>query len=250
MSNQPKLSHAHTSEAIRARLAQGADQSYLRDFVYGGVDGLVTTFAVVSGVAGAGLSAGVIMILGLANLLADGFSMAMGNFLGTRAELESRAKLRAEEHLHIRVAPEGEREEIRQIFAGKGFSGEQLEHIVKVITSDEQRWIETMLQEELGLPARSPDPVRGALATFVAFTILGAVPLLVFFWNWLADSSIPAPFAASAAMTAVAFFGIGALKGRFVERSWWRSGMETLLVGGLAAAVAYGVGAILGKAIT
>jgi VIT1/CCC1 family predicted Fe2+/Mn2+ transporter len=243
---QSPLEASHTADAIRARLARGSNQSYLRDFVYGSVDGLVTTFAVISGVAGAGLASGDVLVLGFANLLADGFSMAMGNYLGMRAEIETREKLRRQEYLHIQLVPEGEREEIRQLFAKRGFSDAQLEAIVEVITGDERRWVETMLREELGLPASDPVPWQAALTTFSAFVALGMLPMLVYLWNWLFERQITDPFAVCSVVTGAAFFALGAFKSRFVARSWLRAGLETLVVGGGAAAVAYAVGVALG----
>src|SRR4026207_1713394 len=110
----------HSPEAVRTRLTRPLRPSHLRDFIYGGIDGTVTTFAVVAGVAGADLSATIVIILGFANLIADGFSMAVSNFLATRAEIQERELARSEEELEIRRTPDGEREEIRQIFALKG----------------------------------------------------------------------------------------------------------------------------------
>ena len=87
----------HSPRAIRERLSRPPKQSHLRDFIYGGIDGAVTTFAVVAGVAGVDLAATVVIILGVANLIADGFSMAVGNYVATRAELQERALARTEE---------------------------------------------------------------------------------------------------------------------------------------------------------
>jgi VIT1/CCC1 family predicted Fe2+/Mn2+ transporter len=159
------VDHGHTPEAIEARLAAGMQHNYLRDFVYGGIDGAVTTFAVVSGVVGAELSVRVILILGAANLLADGFSMASSNFLGTKAERDAHARLEAIERRHIEEFPEGEKEEIRQIVRRKGLDGDVLEHVVDRITGDREVWVRMMLSEEYGLAHESARP-GGALSTF------------------------------------------------------------------------------------
>lgn len=248
MNNDPtteQLRADHTEQAVSERLNQATSHSYLRDFVYGGIDGAVTTFAVVSGVAGAGLSSGVVIVLGLANLVGDGFSMAASNYLGSKADLQLLEQARKTEQLHIEKYPEGEREEIRQIMAAKGFTGSALEKAVTTITSDRKLWIDTMLQDELGLSLNQPNPVKAALMTFVAFVVIGILPLLSFIVDYLWQGSEMRPFAISTLLTGVAFFGVGAIKARFVAVSWYWSGLETLLVGGIAASLAYTVGLML-----
>ncbi|HRQ76698.1 MAG TPA: VIT1/CCC1 transporter family protein [Phycisphaerales bacterium] len=236
---------AHTPAAIRERLSAQPRQSYLRDFIYGAIDGAVTTFAVVAGVAGAGLNSTIIIILGAANIFADGFSMAVSNYLGTRAEQQELDRARRTELKHIALFPEGEREEIRQIFAAKGFEGENLERVVDVITSDARQWVDTMLREELGLSVESRSPYKAAWATFIAFVVIGALPLLPFLHQVVWPNGIGDPFMLSAVMTGVAFFFVGAGKSRFVDESWYRAGFETLAIGGIAAGIAYGVGLLL-----
>ena len=235
------MEHEHTPEAIRARLADAPRASYLRDWIYGGIDGSVTTFAVVTGVGGAELSSRIVLILGIANLLADGFSMAASNFLGTRTEHHEAAALRARELRHITHDAEGEREEVRQIFAARGFTGEHLEGAVATVTSDVERWIDFMLAEEYGLARATRSAKASAMATFSAFVICGLVPLLPFLFH-LAE-----PFAWSVAMTAAAFFLIGSMRSRWLLQPWWRAGLETLGMGAIAAAIAYGAGVVIAQ---
>ncbi len=244
MSKEEYINH-HLPQKIAQRLQVGPDSVYLKDFVYGAIDGAVTTFAVVAGVAGAGLSAGIIIILGFANLIADGFSMAVSNYLGTRAENQHREKMRALERQEISEFPEGEREEVRQIYALKGFEGQLLEDIVEVITADEDRWIDTMIQEEHGMALQEHNAVKAGVATFVAFILVGLIPLLTYLANWIFPGLIGQPFLWSCVLTLVAFYWVGAAKGRFVDQNHFMSGMETVLIGGLAAIMAYAVGALL-----
>lgn len=239
------LAAQHTPAAIRARLAGGRPPSVLRDAIYGAVDGTVTTFAVVAGVAGAQLSERVVIVLGAANLLADGFSMAVSNFLGTRAEAQERARARREEERHIDLVPEGEREEVRQILAAKGFEGTQLEDAVTVLTHDRDVWVDTMMREELGFAVGAPAPLRAAAATLVAFLVVGFLPLAVYVADLAVPGRIPAPFAWSAASTAVAFLVVGALKAGVVGQRRLRGALETLAVGGAAAGLAFAVGVVL-----
>ena len=243
----PELQAAVTPGAIRERFRTPPSKSYLRDFVYGAIDGTVTTFAVVAGVAGAQLSAGVVVVLGIANLVGDGFSMAVSNYLGTRADQQLRDRHRRMEAEHIRKVPEGEREEIRQIFANKGFTGDDLERAVETITSDRDRWIDTMLTEELGVQLDSPNALWAAWTTFAAFVVFGTIPLLVYIYQVAAQPAarLADPFLPAAVLTGVTFFLVGALKSRVVECSFWRSGLETLLMGSVAAGLAFGIGALL-----
>ena len=231
--------HQHTPEAIRLRLAEGTQHSYLRDWVYGGIDGAVTTLAVVSGVAGAELGARVILILGAANLLADGFSMAASNYVGTKTERDQLERASIVERRHIESDPEGEREEVRQIFEEKGLSGPTLDGVVRELTGNPERWVRTMVTEEYGLPRDVRSPIMAALATFSAFALCGFVPLLPFV------AGLPSALAVSTTLTALVFIGIGSLKGRVAATPWWHSALETLGIGSVAAALAFLIGIAL-----
>ena len=243
--NGTNLEHDHTSEAIAKRLSKTRRHNYLRDFVYGAIDGTVTTFAVVSSVAGAGLNPEIVIVLGLANLFGDGFSMAAGNYLGTRTEQQLRDKAIAMEKRHIQLDPAGEREEIRQIFAAKGFEGADLDRVVEVITSDNSRWIDTMLVEEFGISLDGPSALLAATTTFVAFVVVGLFPLGAYIYGLVLPTESSWMFAISSVITAIVFFLIGTAKSYFVDQKWYWSGAETLLVGGIAASLAFFVGMLL-----
>ena len=240
-----ELEAEHTSHAIGERLRDGPVHVNLRDFIFGAIDGTVTTFAVVAGVSGAGLPAGIVIVLGLANLVGDGFSMGIGNFLGTRALHQQRERTRREEERQVESIPEGEREEVRQIFAAKGFSGDDLERIVEVITADKELWISTMLREEHGFSAEEVSPWKAGLVMYSGFMLAGTVPLIPYFLQLAVPVSLAVLFFWSTVFACVSFFAIGALKTRFVDQSWLWGGLETLVVGGVAAGLAYLVGALL-----
>lgn len=237
------MEHEHSPDAIRSRLESGPTHNYLRDWIYGGIDGAVTTLAVVTGVAGAQLSKWIILALGFANLFADGFSMAASNYLGTKAEVDDWRRLEQIEHRHIDLAPEGEREEIRQIFARKGFAGNDLDRIVELVTADRERWVQTMLTEEYGLPREVRSPWIAAITTFTAFVICGLVPLLPYLFG------MQQSLAVSAVLTGIVFVTIGSIKSRWSTASWWSSGLTTLFVGAIAASLAYVAGVIVKRLV-
>ena len=233
------LAEEHQADRIRDRLESPRGESPLGDFVLGGVDGVVTTFAVVAGSAGGGLSVTAVIILGLANLIADGFSMGISNYLGTRSRQQEVAQARADENWQIKADPEGERREIRQIFARKGFHGDTLDRVVEVVTSDDRVWVDTMMAEELKLSEISARPRRAAFYTFVAFVLCGFIPLLPF----VAGIGVfDRMFAVSTALAAATFLALGIGKGIVLRAPPLRSGLQTLLIGSAAAALAYGIG--------
>jgi vacuolar iron transporter family protein len=242
----PVLEHSHTREAIKARLAEGPHSSYLRDWIYGGIDGTVTTFAIVAGVVGAHLSASILLILGFANLLADGFAMAASNYSSTKSERDEYDRVVGIENRHIALAPEGEREEIRQIFQAKGFAGDDLERVVAVITANRSLWVKTMAAEEYGLSPAMRSATLAASCTFAAFIVCGCVPLLTYL--------LPQGMLGCIVATGATFFGVGAIKSFWSPAGWLRSGLEVLLIGMSAAALAflvgYGVKALLDVSFT
>ena len=220
----------------------------IEDFVYGGTDGVITTFAIVAGAFGASLSISVILILGFANLLADGFSMSIGNYLSRRTNIEYIEKERRKEEWSIDNLSEEEKEEIRKIYKNKGVEGDLLEDLVRVITSKRKIWVDTMMKEELGLIDDKKEPKDTAFTTFVAFNLLGLIPLSPFIIIYIIGITFISSYNAfilSSIFTAISFFLIGIIKGRIVKISFIKSGLHTLAIGGIASIVAYTIGYVL-----
>ncbi len=236
-SNREELIKDHRPEMIRRRLALGPKRQNISDAVLGGIDGCITTFAVVSGSVGAGFPSSVAVILGFANLFADGFSMAISNYESSKADQEYFDSIKQSEERHIEQIPEGEREEIRQIFIGKGFEGTILESIVETITADKRVWLEIMLMEEHGLSkSTQKNPALSGGVTFLAFVAVGAIPLLPYLMTSLDMSQ---KFLTSAVLAGTMFFLIGMLKSLALAKPVFLSGIRTLLTGGAAAGLAY-----------
>jgi VIT1/CCC1 family predicted Fe2+/Mn2+ transporter len=222
-------------------------QEFLGEFVYGGIDGSVTTFAVVAGAAGANLDSSVVIILGFANLIADGFSMSVGSYLSNKSEIENFEKHEQVEYWEVENLPESEREEVREIYRAKGFKGDLLEEVVDTITSDKDRWVDVMMKEELQMMKHSKSPFAMGAVTFFSFIFVGLIPLLIYVLDYLTEQTINHLFFTSSVLTTVAFILIGLLKAKVNEKSLMKGISETLLLGSAAAVLAYYVGNFLDK---
>lgn len=222
----------------------GALQEYLREFVYGGIDGAVTTFAVVAGGFGANLDPGILIILGFANLLADGFSMSVGAYLSAKSERDNYDKHEKIEYWEIENLPEIERSEIEDIYRAKGFKGDLLNNIVDHICSDKDLWVAEMMKDELGMMRDSKSPFKIGFATLISFILVGLIPLLVYLWNFFFPSDINT-FLWTSILTGMAFLIVGWLKSIVNQTSAIRSISETVALGLLAAVVAFYVGDVL-----
>ena len=231
---------AHWRDETMSKLHASAAGNYLRDMVYGANDGIVTTFAVVAGVAGAELGLNVVLILGFANLLADGLAMAIGNYLGTKSELEYITKERAMETWEVEHLPDLEKKEVEDIYRKKGFQGKDLARAVEIITANKKIWVDTMMAEELKLlPESNASPVNNGIATFIAFTIAGLMPLLPYVFK------LPMTFNTSIVFTGLALFIVGSLRTLITKKHWLISGLEVLLIGAIAAIAAYFTGDLI-----
>ena len=213
------------------------------DFIYGSIDGAVTTFAIIAGVVGASLSPGIILILGFANLFADGFSMAAANYQASKARNQYIEMKRKQEEWEIDNLEEQEKEEIREIYKKKGFKDELLEEVVRIITSRRKVWVDTMMKEELGLIEDGKNPLESSVSTFIGFNLVGLIPLIPFMiFIFMEINANSEAFVYSTISVMLAFFLVGMIKGKIVKKPKIRSGFYTLIIGGIASLVAYYVG--------
>ena len=217
--------------------------NYIKDIVYGANDGIVTTFAIIAGSVGARFPLKVIVILGIANLVADGFSMAASNFLGTRSE---NALFRSEQKREIDEVEhktDVEKQEIREIFAEKGFDQPQTERLVDLVSKNKPFWVDFMMRYELGMsvPEEDSEWKAGSL-TFFSFVIAGSLPLLPFLILGTGANT----FIYSIISTAISLFVVGSARQIVTKEHWLKGGLEMLLVGGVAAIAAYMLGYFVG----
>ncbi|MBI2545746.1 VIT1/CCC1 transporter family protein [Candidatus Woesearchaeota archaeon] len=231
--------HIHEQDRYATRA------QYLGEFVYGALDGTVTTFAIVAGAAGAMLTPGIVIILGFSNLIADGFSMASGNYLSERTQQDYIAKERKREEWEVEHVPDGEKREVREIFRQKGFAGKDLDRAVEIITSDKKVWIDTMMADELGLIESAKSPWKTAMATYIGFILIGVIPLLAYVLSFFLPIFRSSTFLIAIGMTLAALVTIGVIKRYVTKKELWKSVLETVAVGGVAAFIAYYVGYFL-----
>lgn len=224
------------------KIHQSEHGLYISDLVYGANDGIITTFAVVSGAAGAALPAGTIVILGLANMVADGISMGLSNYLGISSKLDFQKQERLREEFEVENFPEKEREEVREILVRWGVPEKHLEEILDAVTSDKKRWVDLMMREELGIYEDNVVyPMKHGLVTMVAFIVAGFLPLTPYVFGIATESQ----FMVSIIATAASLFIVGSARTLITGANWFKSGLQMLAVGGFAAASSYYVGALV-----
>lgn len=239
--------HRTLSKELREHLAKEHKMTpastYLKEVIYGGTDGIVTTFAVVGGFAGAqsavsSLPILVVLLFGLANLFADGASMGLSNFLSMRSEQDVYNSERKKELREIKIHPKAEFEETVEILQGKGFPKKDATQIAALYSKNEAYWTDFMMNHELELPNPAHEnPYLTGLATFFAFVIFGFIPLIPYIF--FREVSL---FAYSVAFTFFALLLLGFLRWRVTKESPLRSVGEIIFLGGVSAGVAYMVG--------
>jgi vacuolar iron transporter family protein len=223
------------------------DKAYIGEFVYGGIDGAITTFAVVAGAAGAQAEIRWVLIFGFANLIADGFSMSVGNYFSVKSERDNYDNHVKIEYWEIENLREKEIQEVREIYEAKGFKGELLEQVVEVITSNDDVWVDTMMKEELEMSKDDRTPFKTAFATFMAFNLIGIIPLLAYIAAVFTNITTSYLFPTSCLGTGIALLIVGYMRGSVAQTSKLNSMLQTVLLGGLAAFLAYFVGELLAQ---
>lgn len=220
---------------------------YIKSIVYGGLDGIVTTFAVVAGSVGGGLSLNVILVLGFSNLLADGFSMAVGDYLSTKSQNEYEKMIRQNEQLEIAAHHEQEVNRMMDSFVDQGIEKEDANLIVNTLAKYKEPFVKQVRKEKYGSDSIEEWPLKNALATFLSFSLFGVVPLLTYVFSLGLPFLVQNSFLIASILTGITLFTLGAVKSNINHSNWLKSGIEMLVVGGLAAVVAYVVGVVLGN---
>jgi VIT1/CCC1 family predicted Fe2+/Mn2+ transporter len=210
----------------------------VRDVVIGMADGLTVPFALAAGLSGAVSSTGVIVVAGLAEIAAGSIAMGLGGYLAARTDREHYDSERAREFREVREMPAAERREVADVFREYGLDDGQAAPVVEAICSDPDRWVDFMMRYELGLEA--PDPGRAtksALTIGGSYVAGGLVPLV----PYMATGDVLTGLAISAAVTLLALFSFGAVKGRLTGIKPILGGLQTVTIGGIAAAAAFGI---------
>lgn len=232
----------------------GAGSDYIKSMVFGGLDGIITTFAIVAAVAGAGLKVEVVILMGVANLIADAISMGVGDFLSSKAEMDFILKEREREAWETDTFVEGEKREMVDIYVKKkGFSREDAQAVIDTYTKVgpdgkllyRDAFVDHMMVEELGFMVPDPDdnPAWDGLVTFLSFVAFGSIPVIFYIVFYAAGYDEPAvQFAIACVATALTMFTLGVAKARITKQSIWESGGLMTLNGGIAAAAAYFIG--------
>ena len=208
----------------------------VRDVVIGMSDGLTVPFALAAGISGAIAASHIVVTAGVAELAAGGISMGLGGYLAARTDFEHYGSERLREHKEVLEVPSQEKGEVLDIFRAFGLNDDDANRVTAAIMADENRWVDFMMQYELHL--EEPDKKRAPISALTiggSYVIGGLVPLL----PYMLISNATRALYYSAAFTLLALFVFGAIKGKLTGLAWVRSALQTILIGGAAASVAF-----------
>lgn len=233
------------SKANRFNFRMNSD--YVKSMVYGGLDGIITTFAVVSGVTGGALDFQIVIVLGFSNLLADGLSMAVGDYLSSKSENEFITKEIEQHQSNFNYDFQSELNDFKEYYINKGLT----ETDASLISETLAKYPKVIEQERInmifGTAETEAHPINNALVTFLSFILYGFIPLIAYVFASFSTFLMENTFIVASILTGLTLFILGAIKSKLTLTNWVRSGMEMLLVGGAAALIAYMIGFILGS---
>jgi VIT1/CCC1 family predicted Fe2+/Mn2+ transporter len=214
----------------------------IRDVVIGMSDGLTVPFALAAGLSGAVAQSGIIVTAGLAEIAAGAIAMGLGGYLAARSDAEHYDRERRRERQEVAEKPDAERNEVRQVFRAYGLSDDEIAPIIKAFESRPKDWVNFMMRFELGLD--EPDPKRAPISAATiagAYIAGGLIPML----PYMLMKSTQDALLVSCGLTLIALFVFGYIKGTFTGLSPIRSAVQTALIGGIAAAAAFGIATML-----
>lgn len=239
-----------TPESVEKHGTLGS--SYVKSIVFGGLDGIITTFSIVAAVAGASLSPEIVLMMGFANLLSDGISMGLGDYLSESAEINYIKSERKREIFEIENAPDMELKEMIDIYKSKGVNEDDANTILTTMMKYKEIFLDHMMILELGLqtPDESDNPLKNGLVTFLSFVIFGSVPMWVYLIVWLTGyKNNQGTFAIACVFTAFTMFLLGITQAKITRQNILKTGLSLMLNGCIAAAAAYLIGWGLDNAI-
>ncbi len=233
MSNN--LKHDHIEEHFEA-------PDFIRDVVIGMADGLTVPFALAAGLSGAVSAVDTIVVAGIAEIAAGSIAMGLGGYLAAKTDNEHYDSELKREYREIVELPHFERKEVEDVLKQWGFEEQSLQQAVDHICSDPDRWVDFMMKYELGLDKPHPSRARNSSLTIgISYIVGGFIPLLPYMFI----DQIHSALLTSVGVTLVALFVFGWVKGKFTGSSSFKSAWQTLLVGGLAAGIAFGIASMI-----
>lgn len=215
--------------------------STLREVVFGANDGLVSNVALVAAVAGGTTDASIILLGGVAGMVAGAISMALGAYISTKSEREFRESEEKRERWEVEHMREQELAETRHIFRLKGITGPLLDEVVSAVSRDHDQWVKLMMTEELGFADEAPQPTLAALVMGISFAVAAAFPVAPYL---LLDGT--AALVASLGFTGVALFLVAAWRAYLTSGAIMRKSVEMVVLAAIAVAVANGIGRLVG----
>jgi VIT1/CCC1 family predicted Fe2+/Mn2+ transporter len=237
------MSHPHSHHSHQPHTEKHFEASEsVRDVVIGMADGLTVPFALAAGLSGTVTNTWIIVVAGIAEIAAGSIAMGLGGYLAARTDRDHYVSEVERETRETIELPDKERQEVAEVFRGYGMSEQHIAPVVEAIASDQKRWVDFMMRFELGLEEPDPKRARNSAATIAVSYILGGlVPLA----PYMLIKDLYSALGVSVAVTLVALFIFGYVKGRLTGLTPWRGGVQTVVIGGLASAAAFGLARLI-----